>query len=85
VARLLATYPEHPRVIALGDAPMDAEFLALADIPVIIRAKSGFPNSQLLAEIPGAIVTALPGPAGWSATLLEILDREKAHGSRGST
>lgn len=74
VCRLLATFSERPRVIALGDAPMDAEFLALADIAVIVLGPDGRPSEALVAEVPNAIVTAEPGPRGWSEAINSILD-----------
>lgn len=74
VCRLLATFAERPRVIALGDAPMDGEFLALADIPVIVSARDGRPNAALLAAVPDAMVTNEPAPRGWSEAINAILD-----------
>lgn len=74
VCRLLATYGVRPRVIALGDAPMDGDFLSLADVPVIVRAPDGVASEALLTTVPGAIVTGSPGPAGWADAINSILD-----------
>lgn len=74
VCRLLATFAERPRVIALGDAPMDGEFLALADFPVIVRGPDGHPNAALLAGVPDAMVTGEPAPRGWCDAINSILD-----------
>lgn len=75
VCRLLATWAERPRVIALGDAPMDGEFLALADLPVIVCGRDGRPNAALVAEVPDAMVTREPAPRGWAEAINAILDR----------
>ncbi|MGK2855638.1 MAG: hypothetical protein ACSLFQ_00385, partial [Thermoanaerobaculia bacterium] len=68
------TFSVRPRVIALGDAPMDGEFLALADVPVIVCGRDGTPNAALLAEVPAAMVTREPAPQGWSDAINAILD-----------
>ncbi len=60
-----------PLVVALGDSPNDAAMLNSADTAVII--KSG--KSSLL-DCPKArrlMRTTLPGPAGWSQAMWEIL------------
>ena len=74
VCRLLTTYSPRPRVIALGDAPMDGDFLVLADVAVIVRDPDGRVSDALLASVPDAIVTDTPGPAGWGEAIHWILD-----------
>ncbi|MFA6954389.1 MAG: HAD-IIB family hydrolase [Thermoanaerobaculia bacterium] len=74
VCRLLSTRGARPGVIALGDAPMDGDFLALADIAVIVRAPNGEASEALLSTVPHAVVTTAPGPAGWAEAILSILD-----------
>jgi mannosyl-3-phosphoglycerate phosphatase len=74
VCRLLATYHPRPRVIALGDAPMDGDFLTLAEVAVIVRAPDGSASEALIAAVPDAIVTRAPGPAGWAEAIDWILD-----------
>jgi mannosyl-3-phosphoglycerate phosphatase len=54
---------------ALGDAPMDAEFLALADIPIIVPQRNGIPDPELVLRVPRARVAPAPGPAGWAAAV----------------
>ena len=56
-------------MVALGDAPMDAEFLSLADIPIIIPHRDGTPDPELLVRVPQARVAPAPGPAGWAAAV----------------
>jgi mannosyl-3-phosphoglycerate phosphatase len=56
-------------IIALGDAPMDAEFLVLADIPIIIPHGKDAPNPELVLRVPHARVAPAPGPAGWAAAM----------------
>jgi len=63
------------KTIALGDAPNDMEMLQAADIGVIVRNDHGPGIPPLPGETTGRILrTALPGPAGWSATLLDLLE-----------
>ena len=84
VRRILASLDEKPLVIALGDAPMDAEFLTLADIPIVMRGSDGLPNEALLAQVPYASISPEKGPAGWSKALEELLDRRpKENDARG--
>jgi mannosyl-3-phosphoglycerate phosphatase len=67
-------------VIALGDSPNDEAMLAAADIAVVI------PNSHSPAIAPKAsrvIYADLPGPAGWNAAILSILDEYTGDSSNG--
>ncbi|MBI2215149.1 MAG: HAD-IIB family hydrolase [Acidobacteria bacterium] len=81
VRQLLSTFPPGTRVVAAGDAPMDGEFLALADIAVIVRGADGRPNASLVAALPDAIITSQPGPAGWAEAMDFVLEARNA-GSR---
>ncbi len=58
--------------VALGSAAVDAEFLLRADIPVIIPAPDGEPDSELRAALPNAHVASAPGPAGWAAAIDDV-------------
>ena len=69
VARVREELGSDVRMVALGDAPMDAEFLGLADIPIIIPHRDGTPDPELLVRVPHARVAPAPGPAGWAAAV----------------
>jgi len=72
--------------VALGDSPLDAEFLERADIPIIIPQPGGHPDPELLAKVPKARVARAPGSAGWAAAVQEVFaegcstDRANASG-----
>lgn len=73
------------RTIALGDAPNDIEMLQTADIGVVVRNDHGPGLPLLEGEDAGRILrTGLPGPAGWAAAVLSLLDdydaKDPAHG-----
>ena len=74
--RLLWTWTNRPYVIALGDAPIDADFLALADLAVIVPGVDGTPNAALREAVPEAIVAPAPGARGWNAAILAILGEQ---------
>lgn len=61
-------------LIALGDGPNDRDMLAAADVAVIVYNPAGVPLT--LPENPQqrCIRTTLPGPAGWAAALMELLE-----------
>ena len=62
--------------IALGDAPNDTEMLETADYGVIIRNDRGQGIPALPGETTGTIIRSeAPGPAGWNACVLTLLDR----------
>ena len=63
-----------PLTVALGDAPNDAEMIEAADLGVIVRNDHGTPLPPLDGEASGRVLrTALPGPAGWNAAILDFL------------
>ena len=73
VQLLIDLYRRHLGVmttVGLGDAPNDAEFLRLVDIPTIISS----PAAETLARlVPDARVTRLTGPSGWNEAVLQLL------------
>jgi mannosyl-3-phosphoglycerate phosphatase len=74
VRHIIASFEDRPLTIALGDAPMDAEFLELADIPIIVRERDGRPNERLLSLVPYATIAPDSGPYGWARALEQLLD-----------
>lgn len=63
------------RTIALGDAPNDIDMLEAADIGVIVSNPQSTPLPKLGGEDSGRILrTNEPGPQGWNATILELLN-----------
>ena len=69
---IAASFRTEPIVVALGDAPMDAEFLAMADIPIIIPRPDGTPEPVLIAMVPDARIAAQSGPRGWASAIDEV-------------
>ena len=59
------------RTVGLGDAPNDAAFLRVVDVPILIASPH---VDRLRALVPGGRVTTLEGPAGWNAAVLALLD-----------
>jgi mannosyl-3-phosphoglycerate phosphatase len=62
------------RSMGLGDSEMDRPMLAETDVPIVIpHATSGF-DPVLMAHLSGARRASAPGPAGWNASVLELLE-----------
>ena len=59
------------RTVGLGDAPNDAAFLHVVDVPILIASPH---VDRLRALVPGGRVTTPEGPAGWNAAVLALLD-----------
>jgi mannosyl-3-phosphoglycerate phosphatase len=59
-------------VVACGDAPNDAEFLAAASIRIIVPAKAG-PHPKLMRRLPDAIVAPYPHGKGWAAVMNALM------------
>jgi mannosyl-3-phosphoglycerate phosphatase len=78
VSRLAALYRRHlgvTRTVGLGDAPNDAGFLSVVDIPIVVASPHA---TRLRALVPRARVTDRPGPAGWNDAVLTLLDQPRA-------
>jgi len=74
VAQVLELYRRQWRTIrtvGLGDAPNDAGFLRIVDVPILMPSPQ---LDQLQALVPQGRTTSLPGPAGWNAAVLSVLD-----------
>lgn len=69
VARVQEKLGRDVTMVALGDAPMDAEYLGFAHVPIIVPDRDGAPDPELLRRVPHARVAPAPGPAGWAAAI----------------
>lgn len=69
--------------LALGDAPNDTEMLETADRGVIVANPYAAPLPPLAGEAEHRITrTTLPGPEGWNAAVLALLD-EMSQNAKG--
>jgi len=60
------------RTVALGDSPNDLDFLAVADVAVLIARPDGSHDPEARAKLRGVRLAAA-GPAGWGAAVQDIL------------
>ena len=77
VRLLVALYRRHlggVRTVGLGDAPNDAAFLQVVDVPILIASPH---VDRLRALVPRGRVTTLEGPAGWNAAVSGLLDERR--------
>lgn len=77
VRTLLALYQRAGREYqsaGLGDAETDLPLLAAVDRPVVVPRADGRLDPALAAQLPHAERAPEPGPAGWNAALLSILE-----------
>lgn len=75
VRRLVALFERHlgnVLTVGLGDAPNDAAFLNVVDVPILVASPH---VAALRALVPRGRVTAAPGPAGWNSAVLQLLDQ----------
>jgi mannosyl-3-phosphoglycerate phosphatase len=61
-------------VVGLGDAANDLPLLLAATRPVVMPRPDGTVDPALAARLPGAERAPGPGPAGWSAAVLAVLE-----------
>lgn len=61
------------KTLALGDSGNDVDMLLSVDIPVIIRKPDG--AHLELPQCADALLSELPGPAGWNQVLNTLLDQ----------
>lgn len=66
----IAKRMEARETIALGDAPNDRAMLLEATRAVVVRNE----HAPVIGEVPGAVYTDLPGPAGWNEAVLALLE-----------
>lgn len=68
--RTIAQRMKATGTVALGDAPNDVDMLRAADTAVVVRND----HSPPIEHINNAVYTELPGPAGWNAAVLSLLE-----------
>lgn len=61
--------------IGLGGAMVDAEWLARADVPIIVPGPDGA-DPDLVERVPAARIAPAPAPEGWAAAVEAIYDAE---------
>lgn len=61
--------------VAIGSSPLDAEFLGLADLAIVMPRSDGQHDPELLAAVPHAQRAPVAGPAGWAASLEQVMQR----------
>jgi mannosyl-3-phosphoglycerate phosphatase len=76
----LAAEGRHFRTAGLGDAPNDLAFLEVVDEAILVPRPDGHVHERLAAALPGARHAPFPGPRGWNAAVLDLLER---HGRTG--
>lgn len=59
--------------VGLGDAETDLPLLVAVDRPIVVPARDGRAAPRLSRELPRAEIAPAPGPAGWNAALLAVL------------
>jgi mannosyl-3-phosphoglycerate phosphatase len=64
------------KTIGLGDSDNDREMLLAVDIPIIIRKHDA--THIALEQRPDAILSDLPGPAGWNQAMQNLLQKYEA-------
>jgi len=58
--------------VAVGASAVDGEFLARADIAIVIPGPDGELDPELLARVPNARIASGPAPHGWAAAIEEV-------------
>jgi mannosyl-3-phosphoglycerate phosphatase len=71
--------------IGIGDAPNDLPLLQAVERPVLIPDRSGKIDPTLEAELPFAERAPAPGPIGWNAAVLAILENRELARVTGSS
>ncbi len=71
---LLDSGGELPFTIGLGDAANDVPLLQAVDRPIVIPGRGGRIDPEIAAALPGAERAPEPGPAGWNAAVLSVLE-----------
>ena len=77
VRRLIALYRRHlgsAHTVGLGDAPNDAAFLSIVDIPILLASPR---LDHLRALVPRGRALARAGPAGGNEAVMAVLDESR--------
>jgi len=76
---LMSAYaaPGEARTVALGDSANDLPMLERADLAVLMPRPGGSFDPGLRAALPRAILAPRPGPEGWAAAVLDILQQRR--------
>jgi mannosyl-3-phosphoglycerate phosphatase len=61
-------------VVGLGDSPVDLPLLRESDRAVIVPRPEGEVHGELSAALPEAEVAPWPGPRGWNAAVLAVIE-----------
>jgi mannosyl-3-phosphoglycerate phosphatase family protein len=73
--------------IALGGSPLDAQFLACSEIPIIVPGLDGLPDPDLVKQFPDAWIAPLPGSRGWASAMnawAGVLTNDTQNKARGA-
>jgi mannosyl-3-phosphoglycerate phosphatase len=81
--RVLALVRSPGLSVGLGDAPNDAGFLSLVDVPVLVPGPYGI-DPRLAGELPKARHAPAGDGAGWSAAVRALLEEDVSHGGSPS-
>jgi len=60
--------------VALGDSANDVSLLRAVERPILVPRPRGAVDPELAAALPGAEHAPAPGPAGWNAAVLAVLE-----------
>jgi len=60
--------------VGFGDSPNDTGLLRAVDRPIVVPRPGGAPDAELAQALPDAERAPSPGPAGWNAAVLAVLE-----------
>jgi mannosyl-3-phosphoglycerate phosphatase len=63
-----------PATVGLGDAANDLPLLLAVERPIVMPRRDGRLDPELARALTGAEVAPEPGPAGWNAAVLTVLE-----------
>lgn len=80
---LLGLYEAEGRplsTVGLGDSANDLPLLQAVDRPIVVPRPEGQVDGELMSSLPGAERAPAPGPSGWNAAVLAVLDGRRLRG-----